>query len=226
MALYIKYDLHSDYEAIFESFEYLISEDYELLDMHIVDSDRRLKDIKNSYKDDENDLNNKIKESEDQLNERLKKIEEKESELKRVINNKPRSWLERKLLSFKVALRKFEIKYKLTKSGRAKSIIRKILSILVRVVKWINDKLIKFTRWVNNVPLGNGYKLHHRRVEIKNIRHDIKTHKMYADMDRKFIDKYKNDLKDLKTKSYRAVENQKSFKQSLLDKKKRREGLK
>ena len=82
MALYIKYDLHSDSEAIFESFEYLISEDYELLDMHIVDSDRRLKDIKNSYKNDENDLNNKIKESEDQLNERLKKIEEKESELK------------------------------------------------------------------------------------------------------------------------------------------------
>lgn len=161
------YKLTESSDSLFESFEYLISEDYELLDMHIADSDRRLKDIKNSYKDDENDLNNKIKESEDQLNQRLKKIEEKESELKKVINNKPKSWLERKLLSFKVALRKFEIKYKLTKSGRAKSIIRKILSILVRVVKWINDKLIKFTRWVNNVPLGNGYKLHHRRVEMK-----------------------------------------------------------
>ena len=200
MALYIKYDLHSDSEAIFESFEYLISEDYELLDMHIADSDRRLKDIKNSYKDDENDLNNKIKESEDQLNERLKKIEEKESELKRVINNKPRSWLERKLLSFKVALRKFEIKYKLTKSGRAKSIIRKILSILVRVVKWINDKLIKFTRWVNNVPLGNGYKLDHRRTEMRNIKYDIKMLKRHSDTNRWFINKYKNELKSLKTK--------------------------
>lgn len=68
MALYIKYDQHSDSETIFESFEYLISENYELLDIHIADSDRRLKDIKNSYKDDENDLNNKIKESNQKIN--------------------------------------------------------------------------------------------------------------------------------------------------------------
>jgi hypothetical protein len=59
MALYIKYDLHSDSEAIFESFEYLISEDYELLDMHIADSDRRLKDIKNSYKNELKSLKTK-----------------------------------------------------------------------------------------------------------------------------------------------------------------------
>lgn len=171
MALYIENRLSSDSEAIFESFEhFILNEDYE------------------------NYLNNKIKESEDKLNERLKKIEEKESELRKVINSKPRSWLERKLLSFKVALRKFEIKYKLTKSGRAKSIIRKILSILVRVVKWINDKLIKFTRWVNNVPLGNGYKLDHRRTEMENIRHDIKMHKRHYDTDKWLIGKYKNKL--------------------------------
>lgn len=59
MTLYIKYDLHSDSEAIFESFEYLISEDYELLDMHIADSDRRLKDIKNSYKNELKSLKTK-----------------------------------------------------------------------------------------------------------------------------------------------------------------------
>lgn len=118
--------LSNNAEAVFESFEYFIlGEDSKLLDKYIAASDRRLKDKEEFYKDAENDLNSKIKESENELNERLKKIEEKESELRKVINNKPRSWLERKLLSFKVALRKFEIKYKLTKSGRAKSIIRK-----------------------------------------------------------------------------------------------------
>ena len=185
MALYVKYDLHSDSETIFESFEHLIFDE----------------DMNRSYKDDdENYLNNKIKESEDELNERLKKIEDKEVELRKVINNKPRSWLERKLLSFKVALRKFEIKYKLTKSGRAKSIIRKILSVLVRVIKWINDKLIKITRWVYNVPLGNGYKLDHRRTEMRNIKYDIKMLKRHSDTNRWFINKYKNELKSLKTK--------------------------
>lgn len=169
MALY-RNRLSSDPEAIFESFEcFILNEDDE--------------------------LNNKIKESEDKLDERLKKLEDKESELKKVINNKPRSWLERKLLSFKVALRKFEIKYKLTKSGRAKSIIRKILSILVRVIKWINDQLIKITRWVYNVPLGNGYKLEHRRSEMRNIKNDIKLIKRHSDLDKRFIDKYKNELK-------------------------------
>lgn len=185
MALYIKYDPHSDAEALFESFEHLIFDE----------------DMNRSYKDDdENYLNNKIKESEDELNERLKKIEDKEAELRKVINNKPRSWLERKLLSFKVALRKFEIKYKLTKSGRAKSIIRKILSVLVRVVKWINDKLIKITRWVYNVPLGNEYKLDHRRTKMKNIKYDIQMLKRHSDTNRWFINKYRNELKSLKTK--------------------------
>lgn len=61
---------------------------------------------------------------------------------------------------------------------------------------------------------------------MKNIRHDIKTHKMHSDMDRKFIDKYKNELKSLKTKSYHDIENEKSLKQSLLDKKSRRGGVK
>ena len=46
------YKLTESSDSLFESFEYLISEDYKLLDMHIADSDRRLKDIKNSYKDD------------------------------------------------------------------------------------------------------------------------------------------------------------------------------
>lgn len=56
MALYIKYDLHSDSEVKFESFEHLIFDE----------------DMNRSYKDDyENYLNNKIKESEDELNERL-----------------------------------------------------------------------------------------------------------------------------------------------------------
>lgn len=71
---------------------------------------------------------------------------------------------------------------------------------MVRVIKWINDKLIKITRWVYNVPLGNGYKLDHRRTEMRNIKYDIKMLKRHSDRNRWFINKYKNELKSLKTK--------------------------
>lgn len=96
---------------------------------------------------------------------------------------------------------------------------------MIRIVKWINDKLIKITRWVYNVPLGNGYKLTHRRNEMRNIKNEIRLHKMHTNTDKRFIDQYKNELKSLKTKSYYDIEDEKRFKQSLLNKKKRREGL-
>lgn len=78
------------------------------------------------------------------------KIIEKEQDLKKVIDNKSKSWLERKLTSFKTAIERFERKHKLTKDNKSKTIIKKILSVLTRIVKWINDKLIKATRFVDN----------------------------------------------------------------------------
>ena len=90
----------------------------------------------------------------DRLEEHLLEIEDKikdyEAELRNTINSKPRSWLERKLVEFKVKLRKFELKHKLTKSNKSKSILQKIVSILTRIVKFITDKLLKFTRYVTN----------------------------------------------------------------------------
>ena len=90
----------------------------------------------------------------DRLEENLLDIEDKvkqyEAELRDTINSKPRSWLERKLVQFKVKLRKFELKHKLTKSNKSKSILQKIVSILTRIVKFITDKLLKFTRYVTD----------------------------------------------------------------------------
>lgn len=66
----------------------------------------------------------------DRLEENLLDIEDKikqyETELMDTINSKPRSWLERKLVQFKVKLRKFELKHKLTKSNKSKSILQKL----------------------------------------------------------------------------------------------------
>lgn len=123
----------------------------------------------------------------DRLEENLLEVEDKikhyEAELRNTINSKPRSWLERKLVEFKVKLRKFELKHKLTKSNKSKSILQKIVSILTRIVKFINDKLLKFTRYVTNkfgksdegdraserVHRTNMIRLH--RDRIKNMKH-------------------------------------------------------
>lgn len=70
--------------------------------------------------------------------------------MKKLINEKPKSWLERKLESFQAAIERFEVKHKLTKDNKSKGIIKKILSVLTRIVKWINEKLLQGTRWVGN----------------------------------------------------------------------------
>lgn len=95
-------------------------------------------------------LNKQKKEQQEQLEKYDKEISSKEAELKKLINEKPKSWLERKLESFQAAIERFEIKHKLTKDNKSKGIIKKILSVLTRIVKWINEKLLQGTRWVGN----------------------------------------------------------------------------
>lgn len=114
-----------------------------------------------------------------------KAIKKYEVELKNAINSKPRSWLERKLVGFKTKLRKFEIKYKLTKSNQSKGIIKRILSILTRIIKFITDKLLKFTRYVTDkFDKHNGYlKEFDRETRAINIR-----------LGRKMVKRYKNDI--------------------------------
>lgn len=95
-------------------------------------------------------LNKQQKEQQEQLEKYDKEISSKEAELKKLINEKPKSWLERKLESFQAAIERFEVKHKLTKDNKSKGIIKKILSVLTRIVKWINEKLLQGTRWVGN----------------------------------------------------------------------------
>lgn len=58
-------------------------------------------------------LNKQQKEQQEQLEKYDKEISSKEAELKKLINEKPKSWLERKLESFQAAIERFEVKHKL-----------------------------------------------------------------------------------------------------------------
>jgi hypothetical protein len=135
----------------------------------------------------------------DRLEENLLEVEDKikhyEAELRNTINSKPRSWLERKLVEFKVKLRKFELKHKLTKSNKSKSILQKIVSILTRIVKFINDKLLKFTRYVTNKfgKSDEGDRAServHRTNMIRLHRDRIKKYEAYRDSYKKDIDEW------------------------------------
>lgn len=136
----------------------------------------------------------------DRLEEHLLDIEDKvkqyEAELRDTINSKPRSWLERKLVQFKVKLRKFELKHKLTKSNKSKSILQKIVSILTRIVKFITDKLLKFTRYVTDKfgRRDEGVKASERARRVNMIRFNRDKLKKYED----YRDSYKKDIDWLK----------------------------
>lgn len=136
----------------------------------------------------------------DRLEENLLDIEDKikqyEAELRDTINSKPRSWLERKLVQFKVKLRKFELKHKLTKSNKSKSILQKIVSILTRIVKFITDKLLKFTRYVTDKfgRRDEGVKASERARRVNMIRFNRDKLKKYED----YRDSYKKDIDWLK----------------------------
>ena len=123
------YKLNESSDILFESMDFIL----ENTDDSRLNSDYRLKEK----------LEENLLEVED-------KIKHYEAELRNTINSKPRFWLERKLVEFKVKLRKFELKHKLTKSNKSKSILQKIVSILTRIVKFINDKLLKFTRYITD----------------------------------------------------------------------------
>lgn len=132
----------------------------------------------------------------DRLAENLLDIEDKvkqyEAELRDTINSKPRSWLERKLVQFKVKLRKFELKHKLTKSNKSKSILQKIVSILTRIVKFITDKLLKFTRYVTDKfgRRDEGVKASERA----NRRNMIRFHRDRLEKYKDYRDSYKKDI--------------------------------
>ena len=163
-----------------------------------------------------------VKELEDQVKYDEKKIiayseslEENEKELKKLIESKPKSWLERKLESFHNAIERFEAKYVYAKDGKTKGLIRKILAILTRIVKLINDKLLKLTRFV-------GDKFFNRQEKLKAHNDKVANKKEENRMYRLMIDSSKEALKN---STKRLADRNKSDKElgSIFDKAKSKE---
>lgn len=182
------YRLNEDYntssaEALLEQFETFAL--YEVLQVEERDLDS---------------LNKQQKEQQEQLEKYDKELTEKEAQMKKLINEKPKSWLERKLESFKAAIERFEEKHKLTKDNKSKGIIKKILSVLTRIVKWINEKLLQATRWVGNKFFKREEKLkaHDRKVN------NLDIHLSYAKLNR---DSKARDLKSTKNMIEKAKTN-------------------
>lgn len=153
-------------------------------------------------------LNKQQKEQQEQLERYDKEISSKEAELKKLINEKPKSWLERKLESFQAAIERFEVKHKLTKDNKSKGIIKKILSVLTRIVKWINEKLLQGTRWVGNKFFKREEKLkaHEKKISTMdlNLRHTKAKRNLKAgslDSTKSMIEKAKKNGKG-KTNDY------------------------
>lgn len=122
-------------------------------------------------------LTRELDSQQQQFEEYSKKIESQEAELKKVMEEKPKSWLERKLESFKGAIERFEEKYKLTQDNKSKTIIKKILSVLARIVKWINEKLLNFTKYVGDKVFGRQGKIDAHNAKVNSITSDIKSTK-------------------------------------------------
>lgn len=83
------------------------------------------------------------------------KLQQNEAQLKKVIENKPRSWVEKKLIQFKAALHRFRSKYGTAKDGKSKTILQKIISTLTRIITWITDKVLKGARFISNKFSGD-----------------------------------------------------------------------
>lgn len=96
---------------------------------------------------DLSDRNNSINKADEDYN---AKLQQNEAQLKKVIESKPRSWVERKLVQFKAALRRFRNKYGTAKDGKSKTILQKIISTLTRIISWITDKVLKGARFISN----------------------------------------------------------------------------
>lgn len=137
-------------------------------------------------------LTRELDSQQQQFEEYSKKIESQEAELKKVMEEKPKSWLERKLESFKGAIERFEEKYKLTQDNKSKTIIKKILSVLARIVKWINEKLLNLTRYVGDKVFGRQDKIDSHNAKVNSLTSDIKDTKNK----RRNLDKAINKTKD------------------------------
>lgn len=143
-------------------------------------------------------LNKQQKEQQEQLEKYDKEISSKEAELKKLINEKPKSWLERKLESFQAAIERFEVKHKLTKDNKSKGIIKKILSVLTRIVKWINEKLLQGTRWVGNKFFKREEKLkaHEKKISVMDL--DLRHTKAKRNLKASSLDGTKNMIEKAK----------------------------
>ena len=104
---------------------------------------------------DLSDRNDSVNKADEDYN---AKLQQNEAQLKKVIESKPRSWVERKLVQFKAALRRFRNKYGTAKDGKSKTILQKIISTLTRIISWITDKVLKGARFIQNKVLGGAKK--------------------------------------------------------------------
>lgn len=161
------------------------------------------------------ELQDQVAYDEEKLVSYTKSLEENEKELKKLIESKPKSWLERKLVSFHKAIERFEAKYVYVKDGKAKGIIRKILSILTRIVKLINDKLLKLTKFVGNKLFNRQEKLKAHHDKISDKKEENKMYKLMTD----------NSKEELEHNKKRLAEREKSDREfdSIFDKPKSKE---
>lgn len=159
MALYRLQESYSveSCEALLESFEAFV----------LIEASRKGEKV----------LTRELDSQQQQFEEYSKKIESQEAELKKVMEEKPKSWLERKLESFKGAIERFEEKYKLTQDNKSKTIIKKILSVLTRIVKWINERLLNFTKYVGDKLFGRQDKIDAHNTKVNSLTSDIKSTK-------------------------------------------------
>ena len=144
------------------------------------------------------ELERQVEYDEQKLVAYTKSLEDNEKELKKLIESKPRSWLERKLISFHKAIKRFEAKYVYAKDGKTKGIIGKILSILTRIVKFINDKLLKLTKYVGNKFFNRQEKLKDHHNKILDKKEENRIHRLDIDSAKKSLEINKNRLADNK----------------------------
>lgn len=144
------------------------------------------------------ELERQVEYDEQKLVAYTKSLEDNEKELKKLIESKPRSWLERKLISFHKAIKRFEAKYVYAKDGKTKGIIGKILSILTRIVKFINDKLLKLTKYVGNKFFNRQGKLKDHHNKILDKKEENRMHRLDIDSTKKSLEINKKRLADNK----------------------------
>lgn len=144
------------------------------------------------------ELERQVEYDEQKLVAYTKSLEDNEKELKKLIESKPRSWLERKLISFHKAIKRFEAKYVYAKDGKTKGIIGKILSILTRIVKFINDKLLKLTKYIGNKFFNRQEKLKDHHNKILDKKEENRMHRLDIDSTKKSLEINKKRLADNK----------------------------